>query len=179
MNARNPSFSLVSVNPSSLVSCTNRNSQRLGGFRCSQHMAAPIKNPARLNHQTWRVDLPGDDPLGLNFYSALGKNHPVKFAGDHHVIPLDLALDPCSLPQGQTVRRKKIALHLSVNAKYARRFQHPFEAHSLIEEPCKLATLCALVATLRSPGHKITPIRSPVTGLPILNLFAAANESLI
>src|ERR1700682_2282286 len=140
-----------SVNPSSWVSCSNRNSQRLGGFRWRQHMAAPIENPARLNHQARRVDLPRHDSLGLNFHSALGKNHAVKFAGDHHVIPLDLALHPGALTQGQAVGRKKIALHLSVNAKYPGRFEHPFKTHSLVEEPGKLAALCVLVATLRSP----------------------------
>src|ERR1700736_4546668 len=164
---------------SSLMSCTNWDSQRLGGFRCRQHVAAPIENPARLNHQTRCVDLPGDDSLGLNFYSALGKNHPVKLTGDHYVIPLDLALNLGPLSQSQTVRRKKIALHLSVNAKYPRRFKHPFKAHSLIEEPCKLATLRAFVATLGSPGHKITSIWKSCNRITYPTLYAAADESLI
>src|SRR3981081_2604814 len=113
-------------------------------------MAASIENSSRLNDQTGRVDLPGHDSLSLNFHPALGKNHAVKFPRDDHVISFDLAFDPRSLSQCQTVGRQQISLHLRVNAKHPRRLEHPFKAHSFIEEPCKFPTLGALVTTFGS-----------------------------
>src|ERR1700726_3614048 len=129
-------------------------------------MAASIENSSRLNDQTRRVDFPGHDSLGLNFHSALGKNHAVKFASDHHVISFDLAFDPRSLSQRQTVGRQQISLHLSVNAKYPGRLKHPFKAHTLIEEPCKFPALGTFVTTFGSPGHTMPPKRA--TSVPHL-----------
>src|ERR1700730_8856276 len=120
-------------------------------------MAATIENSSRLNYQTGGVDLPGHHSLGLHFHSALGKNHAVKFPRDHHVISFDLAFDPRSLSQCQTVGRQQISLHLRVNAKHPRRLEHAFKSHTFIEEPCKFPTLGALVATFGSPGHTIPP----------------------
>src|SRR6266853_2255631 len=162
------------------MSRADRDGQRLRGFRCRQHMAASIENSSRLNYQTRRVDLPSHDSLGLNFHSALGKNHAVKFAGDHHVFPFDLAFDPRSLSQCQTVGRQQISLHLSVNAKHPGRLEHPFKAHTFVKEPCKFPALGALVTTFGSPCHTIPPnVQRLFSKISNPNLYAIERESLI
>src|ERR1700676_3049365 len=146
----------------SLLGRADRNGQRVGGFRGRQHVAASIENSARLNHKAWRVNLSGHNALGLNFHSALGKNHAIEFASDNDVVPLDLTFDSRALSERQTVGREKVSLHFSVHPKNSGCFERAFKADTLIEEPCEFVHFRVLVATFRSPGHAVSPYKCNV-----------------
>ena len=49
---------------------SNGNRQRLCGFRSSQHVALPVKNPARFDDQAGRVNFAGDGSFRLYLDSA-------------------------------------------------------------------------------------------------------------
>ncbi len=55
------------------------NSERPCFRRCND-VALSVKNPARLDHQTKRVDLPGGDSFVVNLYSSFCEDYPVEMA---------------------------------------------------------------------------------------------------
>jgi len=111
-------------------------------------VALPIENPSRLNHQTRRVNLAGDDPFCLDFNPPLGEYHAVKFARDNHMIPFDLAFNARAFSEYEAVAGKEVPFHLGIDAKYAGSFQRPFKLHALIEKAGELLAFCVLAASL-------------------------------
>ena len=74
-------------------------------IRRTQHVAAAIKNSARIYDHAWGMDLAGDYAFGLNLHASLGKNDAVKAASDDHVIPFNLSFDLGALSEDYRLLR--------------------------------------------------------------------------
>ncbi len=62
-------------------------------------MAMTIEYPAGLDDQARCVDFTGDYSLGLNLYSSLGEDNPIKTARNSYVIAFNLPLHPSLFSQ--------------------------------------------------------------------------------
>lgn len=99
-------------------------------------MAATVKNSAGVDDHAGRVDLTGDDSLGLNLDAAFGKDDAVKSAGDDNVIAFDLAFYLGAFAEDYRLLGNNIALNVAVNAERAFDLQRPFHGDALIDETC-------------------------------------------
>src|SRR5215471_1953161 len=111
------------------------------GVRGSQHVATPVENPAGINHHAGRVYFSSDDTFRLNLDAALGENHTIEAAGNHHAIPFDLPFDFSAVAENDGLLRNDVALHVAVNAERAADGERPFEGHALINKACPLFTV--------------------------------------
>ena len=99
-------------------------------------MALTIEDSTRFDDQAWRVDFSRDDAFRLDFYPAFCKDHAVKAAGDHYVIPFDLAFHFSAFAEDYGLFGNDVALNVAVNAERAFDLQRPFHGDALIDETC-------------------------------------------
>src|SRR5579864_5437175 len=102
----------------SLLTDSNRYRQRLGGLRRSQHVALPVEYSARFDHETRGMDFARYNALGLYLHPALGKDNPVEFPGNHHVISLNLPFHASPFAEDQTVAGDYVSFYMRVDAKH-------------------------------------------------------------
>src|ERR1700730_8598 len=125
-------------------------------------MAAPVKNPARIDYHARRVHFARDHALGLDLHTASGKNHAVKSSGDHHAIAFDLAFHLGALSEDHRLLRDDIALDVSVDAKRAFELQRALKCHTLIDESSPLFFAAIFRCAGPLPSHD-----NPQVGLPL------------
>jgi hypothetical protein len=116
-------------------------------------MTAAVENSAWVDDHTGRVHFTGDDTFGLDFYAALREDHAVKSAGDHHVIPFDLAFDFGAFAENDGLFRNNVALDVAVDAERAFDLQRPFHGDALIDESCPVFTRAVFCSARPSPRH--------------------------
>src|ERR1700692_3718364 len=133
----------------------NRNRNPRSRIRRRQHMASPIKNPARIDHHARRMHLAGDHALGLNLHATFRENHAVESSRDHHAIAFNLPFNFCAFAQYYRVLRNNIALHNSVNAKSSADLQRAFQRHPLIDKSGPLFSDVVTRCAGPFPGHEI------------------------
>jgi hypothetical protein len=104
-------------------------------------MALTIKNPARLDYQTRRMDLACNNAFRLYFYPAFGKYDAVKFAGNDYVISFDLPFHSGSLTEDQAVTGNHISFYMRVDAEHAGGLERSLESHALVQEAGKFMLL--------------------------------------
>jgi len=110
--------------------------------------------------------------LRLNLYAAFRKNHPVKPAGDCHVVPLNLALHFRTLSKDQRLLRDYVSLYLSFQTKRPRQLERSLQPHPFIQKSSPLLRL--LIFSVRPfPRHK-TPLR---TSLPLYSLLWTSQDN--
>lgn len=97
-------------------------------------MAAPIENPAGLNHHARGMNLTGDYSLGLNLYPALRENHSVKPAGDDYLIALDLAFNLRAFTQDKSLVAEDVAFYLRFDSQCAGKLQRALKADGPIQK---------------------------------------------
>ena len=76
-------------------------------------MAPPVKNASGLDAQAGSVDFAGNYPLGLDLHAALGKNHTVKPATHHHVVPFNLTFHFGVFTQDEALAGDDVSLRAS------------------------------------------------------------------
>src|SRR5713226_5184922 len=82
---------------SALIDRADGNRNRLGGLCRRQHVTPAVEDAAGLDDQAGRVNLTGDNALGLDLDAALRENDPIEPASDDDVVALDLSLYACGL----------------------------------------------------------------------------------
>src|SRR6266849_10486043 len=117
---------------SALIDRADWNSNRLGGLCRRQHVAPAVEDSARLDDQAGRVNLAGDNALGLDLDTALRENDPIEPAGDHDVVALNLSLDAGGLAQDKALFRNNVTLHLTIQTEGAGELEGALELYALV-----------------------------------------------
>ena len=124
-------------------------------------MAPAVEDPAGLDDQTGRVNLTGDNALGLDLDPTLRENDPIEPAGDHDVIALNLSLDAGGLAQDKGLFRNNITLHLAIQAEGAGELQGALQLYALVQKPDPVVAGALPRPARRSPTHGSPQVSEP------------------
>jgi len=97
-------------------------------------VAAAIKNSARVNDHAGGVYFAGNHAFGLNLHAALGKDHAVKSARDHHAVAFNLSLDLGAFAENYRLFGDDISFDGAVDAESSFELERTLERHALINE---------------------------------------------
>src|SRR6266852_3617541 len=138
---------------SALIDRADGNSDRLGGLCRRKHVAPAVEDAAGLDDQAGRVNLAGDNALGLDLDTALRENDPIEPAGDDDVVALNLALDSGGLTQDKALLRDNVTLHLAIQAEGAGELEGALQLYPLVQEADPVVAGALLRPARRSPAH--------------------------
>jgi hypothetical protein len=129
------------------------------------------------------MDFARYNALGLYLHPALGKDNPVEFPGNHHVISLNLPFHASPFAEDQTVAGDYVSFYMRVDAKHPGGFERPLEANTFVKEAGKFLLLRVLAAFFRSPLHGV-PSHAEIrfcgnTILPEQGKFEAKNQASV
>jgi len=121
-------------------------------------VAAAVENSTRVDDHAWRMHLSGYHAFGLDFHAALGKNHAIKSARDHHTIPFDLALNPRAFAKDDGLFGDDVAFDISIDAKRPLELECALKRYALVDKARPLFTAAAVFCCAGPlPSHDKPP----------------------
>lgn len=101
-------------------------------------MATAVKNAARIDYETGRMNFASYDTLCLDLHAALGEDDAVIAPGDDHTIPFNLSFYFGVLAKNQGLLGDDVAFHVAINAERAFYCERAFKRDALVNESSPL-----------------------------------------